>query len=282
MLQAKTFERRLSRSRGVILAADPLREGGYDLRTLAVPPPAVRTLENIMRPILKWLFVALLIGMTPGSLTLAQESVPATPMPNLDICGDFLSDATPIPEQPATNIDAGFDLSFVDMMITSHQNTIIMLLIAGDRVEHPELADFVTKELVDRRATIETLLGWRSAHHGGASWLKADQAMAIFDEVAAENPGRGGVAGAREIANEPHIEELCSTSDVPFDLLLIDHLLPQIAGELLLAESAMTLAQDDDLKNEASSLATTRQQQLDGLYAWRSLWYPDAGELHSH
>lgn len=235
-----------------------------------------------MRSFVKWLFVALIVALTSSSVAFAQEGAPATPMPNLDICEDFLSDATPESEQPVSDAGAGFDLAFVDMMITSHQNTIIMLLIAADRVEHPELADFVAKELVDRRATIESLVGWRSAHHGGAAWLTADQAMAIFDQVAAENPGRGGVAGAREIANEPHIGELCTASDVQFDLLLIDHLLPQVAGELLLAESAMVLADDGDLKNEASSIADTRQQQLDGLYAWRSLWYPDAGELHSH
>ena len=192
--------------------------------------------------------------------------------------------AAATPEAATTSVagDASFDLAFVDMVITSHQNSIIVLLIAGDRTEHDELASFVAQQLTDRRATIESLLAWRGANAPDAAWVDADQAMAIFDQASAENPGRGGVAGAREVAADPHIEKLCTTTDVPFDLLLIDHLIPRVAGELLLAESAATMASDPDLAAIANAMIGPMQEQLDALYAWRTLWYPDAGELHSH
>ena len=223
-----------------------------------------------------------IVALVATSGMVAAQDPPATPMPSLDICGDFMAAATPEVATTSVAGDASFDLAFVDMVITSHQNSIIVLLIAGDRTEHDELASFVAQQLTDRRATIESLLAWRGENAPDAAWVDADQAMAIFDQASAENPGRGGVAGAREVAADPHIEEMCTTTDVSFDLILIDHMIPRIAGELLLAESAATMATDPDLAAIANAMIGPMQEQLDALYAWRTLWYPDAGELHSH
>lgn len=235
-----------------------------------------------MRTFLKLAIVLLALQVIPAGFAAAQDDVPATPVPDVDICANFAEAATPEAGDQAEPADATFDLAYVDMMITSHQNTIIMLLIAENRAEHPELTEFVRESLEARRTAIETLLIWRSDHFPGAAWVHADQAMAIFDERAGANPGRGGVAGAREIADLPHIEELCATGDQPFDLTLIDHLLPQISGELLLSDVAQSLTEDTTLSATARDLAESFQREMDALYAWRTLWYPDADPAHAH
>ncbi|MCC6705806.1 MAG: DUF305 domain-containing protein [Thermomicrobiales bacterium] len=235
-----------------------------------------------MRRFAPLLATAFALMLTPVSGVAFQSDAPATPLPVIDICGEYAGGATPEAESSVEVGDATFDLAYVDMTITSHQNAIIMLLIAEPRVEHPELVNFVNQSLIERRASIETLLAWRSEMHPNAAWVTVDQAMAVFDQVAMENPGRGGVAGAREIAAEPHIAELCADSEEPFDLLFIDHMLPHISGELLLSESASALATDPTLAAVAGELMGSSQYNLDALYAWRTLWYPDAEDAHSH
>jgi uncharacterized protein (DUF305 family) len=227
-------------------------------------------------------FLVLMLMIPSGSPVLAQDQHTATPVPRIDICASFADAATPAAGSAVQIADATFDLAYVDMMITSHQNTIIMLLIAEDRAEHPELIEFVADVLAERRGTIESLLGWRSEHFGGAPFVASYQAMEIFDATAAESPGRGGVAGAREIAAEPHIEELCDSDLEAFDLTLIDHLLTQISAELLLSSGAETMTTDPALSATARDLTVTLQRELDALYAWRTLWYPDAEAPHAH
>lgn len=227
-------------------------------------------------------FLALILQLIPAAMVSAQGEVPATPVPRIDICAGFVDAATPAAETSSESTDATFDLAYVDMMITSHQNTIITLLIAEERTEHPELGTFVYDALAARRGTIEALLAWRSEHYPNAAWVVPDQAMAIFDQVARESPGRGGIAGAREIATTPHIEELCASGDQPFDLLLIDHLMTQLSGEFLLTDGAQGLADDEELAATARDLAISFQRDLDALYAWRLLWYPNAEPPHAH
>jgi uncharacterized protein (DUF305 family) len=235
-------------------------------------------MRRIAITLLALAFMQSLIGVAHAR----QDVPPATPVPHLDICGDLGTEATPVTE-PATVIDdASFDLAYVDMMITHHQNAIIMLLIADGRLEHPELQKFVQESLAARRTTIQTLLNWRSEHYSDSPWMAADQAMAIFDQVASESPGRGGVAGAREIANPPHIDELCFDSEQPFDLMMIDHLLPHTSGALLLSDQAEAIASDATLAATARDVSDVLQREIDALYAWRMLWFPDAGEPHLH
>lgn len=235
-----------------------------------------------MRRFAPMIVFAVILASTPLFGVAAQPDDPATPMPAIDICGTFAVGATPEAVSMVESSDATFDLAYVDMMITSHQNAIIMLLIAEPRAEHPELVNFIRQSLIDRRTSIETLLAWRSETHPTAAWVPVDQAMSIFDQTSMENPGRGGVAGAREIAAEPHIDELCEEAEEPFDLLFIDHLLPQVSGEVLLSESAAELATDPTLAAIAGDLTQGFQRDLDALYAWRTLWFPDAPEAHNH
>jgi uncharacterized protein (DUF305 family) len=235
-----------------------------------------------MNRLSRLVLLALALHFIPVGFVAAQGEPPATPVPRIDICGGFAEAATPAAQTVSESSDANFDLAYVDMMITSHQNTIIMLLIAQERTEHPELGRFATDTVAARRGTIESLLAWRSEHYPNAAWVLPDQAMVVFDQVASENPGRGGIAGAREIAVLPHIAELCATGDQPFDLVLIDHLLTQFSGELLLTDSAQHLADDPALAATARDLATTFQRDLDALYAWRTLWYPNAEPPHAH
>lgn len=231
---------------------------------------------------LQFALLSLITFLVAVPIASAQDEVPATPGSDIDVCGSLADTASPEAAYAPEVNDATFDLAYVDTMITSHRSAILMLLIAEERAEHPELREFVSYSLEARRGTIESLLAWRSEQYPTAAWVAADQAMAIFDEVAHENPGRGGVAGAREIASEPHIEELCTAADQPFDLLVIDHLLPQISGELLLSSSAQDVATDSIITTTAQTLSESLQREINALFAWRTLWFPDAEPPHAH
>ena len=221
------------------------------------------------------LLVPFLSGVTRA---VAQDATPAAgaAMTATNVCNQAMTSATPVAESAELPADASFDLAFIDLMIVHHQRAIAMATIALERGEHPELIEQAQRTVDTLQAQIEQLETWRELWYPGIQILSGSQAMAIFDQVASESPGRGGVPGARELTTPPDIIGLCGANPGEFDLAFIDRMTGLHAGALLLTQAAVSFAEHTEIQNFAAATLAVLQSDVDALNAWRVLWFPDA------
>lgn len=208
----------------------------------------------------------------------AQDATPApaTPVSATDVCNQALLAATPEPASAEPPAGATFDLAYIDLMTAHHQRSIEMATIALERGEHPELIEFAQQTVHTSTVQMDRLRQWRDLWYAGIPVITGSQAMAIFDQMATENPGRGGVPGAREITTPPDIMGLCGANPGEFDLAFIDRMVTLHSGALLLSEAALTLAEHTEIQNFATARFASLQTDVDALNAWRSIWFPEA------
>ncbi len=214
----------------------------------------------------------------------AQDATPSTrePMTATEVCNQVMQAATPVAESAEPPANATFDLAFIDLMMTHHQRSSDMATIALERGEHPELIEFAQQTIDTSGDQLERLTQWRELWFPGVPVVTGSQAMAIFDQIAAESPGRGGVPGAREITTPVDIAALCGANPGEFDLAFIDRMVNLHTGALLLAEAALVFAEHTEIQNFATARVASLQTDVDALNAWRILWFPDATPEDSH
>ena len=49
-----------------------------------------------------------------------------------------------------------------------------------------------------------------------------------------------------------------------------------LAGAILMAQAAQQFSTHQAIKDMANDIITAQQAEIDGMTAWRMLWYPDA------
>lgn len=222
------------------------------------------------------LLAALLIAAIPAARAQEASPAPEAPRTATDICNQAMTAATPLAGQIDLPAGASFDLAFIDLMLTHHERAIAMATIALERGEHEELIAFAQHTVEVQQEQINQLTIWRELWYPGTPELSGEQAIAIFDQIAADNPGRGGVPGARELTTPPDIMGLCGANPGDFDLAFIERMSLHHSGALLLAEAAVTFAEHTEIQNFATTQIASLHTDLDALYAWRLLWFPDA------
>jgi uncharacterized protein (DUF305 family) len=222
----------------------------------------------------------LVVMLTPVSTVIAasaQEATPsAAPMTATVVCDQALAAATPDAATAEPPAGATFDLAFIDLMMSHHQQVVAMSTIALERGEHPELIMLAQLTIDTSHDQLERLRQWRDLWFPGVATVTGSQAMAIFDHIASESPGRGGVPGAREITTPPDIMGLCGANPGEFDLGFIERMVALHSGALLLSEAAITFAEHTEIQNFATARIASLQTDVDALNAWRTLWFPDA------
>jgi len=222
------------------------------------------------------LLLTLLLSDSAGATAQEATPPPATPVSATDVCNQAMLAATPEPASVEPPAGATFDLAFIDLMMTHHQRSIELAMIALERGEHPELIALARQTIDTSLDQMERLRQWRDLWYAGIPVITGSQAMAIFDQMAAGNPGRGGVPGAREITTPPDIMSLCGANPGEFDLAFIDRMVTLHSGALLLSEAAITLAEHTEIQNFATARLASLRTDVDALNAWRSLWFPEA------
>jgi len=221
------------------------------------------------------LLVLFLFGVTRAAAQDATQAAGAA-MTATDVCNQAMTSATPVADSAELPADASFDLAFIDLMIVHHLRAMAMATIALERGEHPELVELAQRTEDTLRGQIEQLETWRELWYPGMPALSDSQAMALFDQVAAESPGRGGVPGARELTTPPDIMGLCGAKPGEFDLAFINRMTGLHAGALLLTQAAVSFAEHAEIQNFAAATLAALQSDVDALNAWRVLWFPDA------
>jgi uncharacterized protein (DUF305 family) len=234
-----------------------------------------------MTRLVRLLAISALAGalLIPTVRTTAAQDASPSPEAQItasQVCNQAVRPATPVAGSIELPAEASFDLAFIDVMVTHHQRAIDMATIALERGEHPEIIEFAQHTIDVQQGQIEQLSIWRELWYPGVPELSGEQSIAIFDQVSAGNPGRGGVPGAREITTPPDIMGLCGSNPGEFDLAFIERMSLHHSGAILLSQAAVTIAEHAEIQNFAATQLSALQTDVDALYAWRLLWFPDA------
>lgn len=67
-------------------------------------------------------------------------------------------------------------------------------------------------------------------------------------------------------------------ADENFDLRFIDAMIPHHEGAVAMAETALQNSNRPEIKQLAQEIIAAQQQEISELQAWRSAWYPNAGD----
>lgn len=220
------------------------------------------------------------------TLSLAQDSTPAaTPVlqPVSELCAHAGMTMASEPDSVATPEVSEFDLAFIDLMIVHHQGAISMATIALERAEHQEIKDLSQQIISSQSAEIAQMQAWRDEWYPGVPQLTETQAMAMFDQAAAANPGMAGVPGSSEMMMGAHdMTALCDATPGEFDLAFIDGMIPHHAGAILMAQAALQYSSHQAIKDLATQIISAQQSEIDGMNAWRALWYPGTPVADDH
>lgn len=220
------------------------------------------------------------------AMALAQDASPvATPalQPVSEICANGGMAMTEEPAGDLTNVVGEFDLAFIDLMIEHHEGAVAMATIALERAEHPEIIELSNAIITSQLAEITQMRAWRDEWYPGVPELSETQAMTMFDQAAAASPGMGGVPGASEMMMGAHdMMALCDAGEGEFDLAFIDAMIPHHSGAILMAQAALQYSTHQAIKDLAGEIIAAQQSEIDGMNAWRSLWYPGTPVADEH
>lgn len=205
---------------------------------------------------------------TPAPLlgtALCQISIPASP-----------GAATPAAQAAASPVVAvPFDVLFLDLMIRQQDGIHAVSALAGAGAEHAELAAMGSSLAADAAADAAQLRDWRARWYGDIPPL-TDRAIAqALDRLAREQGLQRGIPGAFEILGtnpDKMVDALCHAAP-PYDLALLDALIPEMNAALLLARTALDLGTHQEVRDFSQRLVTEDQPRFDALIAWRTAWF---------
>jgi uncharacterized protein (DUF305 family) len=166
-----------------------------------------------------------------------------------------------------------FDLLFLDLMIRQRERIHAVAQLTSAGAEHSELSAAGRSLAADAAADAAQLRGWRGEWYGDIPPLADRAAAQALDRLSREKSLQRGIPGAFEIlGTSPTLDDLCHAAP-PYDLALLDVLIPALNAELLLARSALDLGVHADVRDMAQRLLAQDQPRLDALIAWRTAWY---------
>jgi uncharacterized protein (DUF305 family) len=75
---------------------------------------------------------------------------------------------------------------------------------------------------------------------------------------------------------------LCNAAPGEFDLAFIDGMVPHHNGAILMAQAALQYSTHQAIKDLAAQIISAQQAEIDGMNAWRALWYPGTPVADDH
>lgn len=130
------------------------------------------------------------------------------------------------------------DLAGLNRMLGHHQEALSLLLSGTERVTHPDLRDFISNLLRDRRQEIEQLRRLGATSAGPASQEKSD------------------VNGPGEV----------------FDVLFVEALIKHETAGVDLAKNLEATTSSPKVKSFAKGVENMARSELTQLYKWREQW----------
>lgn len=109
-----------------------------------------------------------------------------------------------------------------------------------------------------------------------------------WSEAIAQNPtpGSGVEHGTMQHDAKPPMQGMDHSSmnmnlgpkDESFDLRFIDAMIPHHEGAVVMAQEALQKSNRAEIRQLAQSIIDAQEQEIAQMKAWRSNWYPNAGE----
>jgi uncharacterized protein (DUF305 family) len=239
------------------------------------------------RPMTKRLTIAAIafaLLALSGSLigaAIPGRAAPGTPAPIMGSAPCRISvSGTPVSGTPAAVPPVAspvgtipFDLIFLDLMIRQRERISAVGALADAGADHSDLADTGRSLAADAAADAAQLRNWRVEWYGDIPPL-TDRAIAqALDRLGREKGLQRGVPGAFEILGmSTMVADLCRAAP-PYDLALLESLIPALNAELLLAHTALDLGVHAGVRDMAQRVIAQDQPRLDALIAWRTAWY---------
>lgn len=177
---------------------------------------------------------------------------------------------TPIPVgTPAATEAEPFDLMFIDMMILHHEGAVAMAQVALERGEHPEIVQLAEEIISAQKREITQLWTWREQWYPDAPELSMDQMMGGTGSM------MEGMSGM-DMMDPSMAADIVRAAPEPFDLALINAMIPHHLSALMMAEMAVQQAIHPELTAAAQAMFELQEQEIATLRSWRAEWYATA------
>ncbi len=195
----------------------------------------------------------------------------ATPAPTCDSVATPVGSpiATPRITTPASPspVRREFDQLYLDLMIIQQTQINEIARLAAVRAETQELQRLSAEIVSTSESTLEQLGELRVKLFEAAPLAIGPELMGELDELARQQPGAGGIAGAMDIvAGNNILDELCRAQG---DSAFVNGLIEQLDAGIVLSSVAIDLASRDETKVIALQIIALDRPFEDGAIAIR-------------
>lgn len=202
------------------------------------------------------LVTAIALTLVLGAMSASAETHGGTPTSE-DPCatippGDAHgSEASPSPEMEEMEMEAEFDLAFIDMMTMHHQSAISMAEVALARSTNEEIRTLAGEIIAAQAAEIEQMTEWRESWYPDAPMVSEGHAMEM---MGMDDSGMMGMDGAAMLA------DLCDAEDV--DMAFLTLMIPHHQGAIAMADAALDQAEHDELRDLAEAIVGSQSAEI--------------------
>lgn len=171
--------------------------------------------------------------------------------------------------------DMPYDLHFIDMMITHHQEGIEMAQMVDSKTKNPRLKTFAQKTAAEQQKAIEDLQRYRNQFYTGKPPMDPSMIESMMQSM------HGGMMMNMEDTRR----KLLAAQGTAFDRLFLDTMIHHHQMASGMAKEATTKAEHAEIKEYARK-AVTRQQseiaEMNRLKGVRTSTKPKPKTTHKH
>ena len=162
------------------------------------------------------------------------------------------------------------DRQFIEMMISHHQDAIVMADLAlshGKRSEVKELATSIKRE---QTSEIQQMRTWYKQWYGTAVPAHSMTDMGMMGDHHNQKQGTGSGMGQGMINMKMDINALKTAKD--FDKEFVRQMIPHHQMAVMMAQMASQRAAHPDLRNLAKSIIKSQNAEIAKMQGWQQAW----------
>ncbi len=175
---------------------------------------------------------------------LAVGALALTLVLNFGVCNAMLASAVQMGDMP-------YDLHFIDMMITHHQEGIEMAQMAQSKAVNPKVKALADRIVADQQKDIEELQGHRNHWYAGKPPMDAAMMSSMMQNM---HPGMMSMEDTRR--------KLLAAQGAAFDRLFLETMIHHHQMAVDMSKEARTKAQHVEIKEIARQTAVKQQAEI--------------------
>jgi len=175
---------------------------------------------------------------------LAVGALALTLVLNFGVCNAVLASAVQMGDMP-------YDLHFIDMMITHHQEGIEMAQMAQSKAVNPKVKALADRIVADQQKDIEELQGHRNHWYAGKPPMDPAMMSSMMQNM---HPGMMSMEDTRR--------KLLAAQGAAFDRLFLETMIHHHQMAVDMSKEARTKAQHVEIKEIARQTAVKQQAEI--------------------